>query len=138
MDSLTQCINASNSLYDDICNRPEILGKVKFAPKERDTRFFRLEFIRPKKCVHRIYGLSISFPTDAMGNRGLKYGEGFPSTIETTLLGEIPQYSDIFDADSIYDENCGYSDVCRFFDTNSLVEEIVRISNYLSSTSARR
>jgi hypothetical protein len=73
-----------------------------------------------------------------MGNRGLKYGEGFPSSIETRLLGKIPQKSDIFDAKLIYDENCGYSDVCRFSDTDALVEEIIRISNYLSSTSTRR
>lgn len=70
-----------------------------------------------------------------MGNRGSKYGEGFPSTIETAILGEIPQNSDIFHANLINDEICGYFDVCRFYDNDieGLVEEIVRISNYLSS-----
>jgi len=79
--------------------------------------------------------MSIAYPSDAMGNRGSKYGEGFPSTIETAILGEIPQNSDIFHANLINDEICGYFDVCRFYDNDieGLVEEIVRISNYLSS-----
>jgi hypothetical protein len=136
MLSMAQCSTASNALYERIRSRPEIQDMVKFAPNKSDVHTFRIEFIRPEGCVHGIYGLSIAYPPDAMGNRGSKYGEGFPSTIETAILGKIPQNSDIFNAKLIYDENCGYYDVRRFDDDDieGLVEEIVRISDYLSSS----
>jgi hypothetical protein len=133
--SMNQCFRSSNTLYESIRIRPEIQDKVKFAPNNKDINTFRIEFIRPEGCVHGIYGLSISYPYDAIGNRGSNYGEGFPSTIETAILGEIPQNLDIFHANFINDKNCGYQDVCHFYDNNvdALVEEIIRISNYLLS-----
>lgn len=133
---MTKCFRASNALYESIRVRPEIQDKIKFAPNNRDVHTFRVEFIRPERCVCEIYGLSISYPLDAIGNRGSAYGEGYPSTIETSILGEIPPNSDILNANFIYNENCNYQDVCRFYDNNvdALVEEIIRISNYLSSS----
>ena len=134
--SMAQCTAASNALYGRFRTIPEIQDKVKIAPNNSEVHTFRVEFIRPEGCEHGIYGMSISYPSDAMGNRGSKYGEGFPSTIETALLGEIPQNKDIFHAELLYDENCGYDDVRRFYDDdiNGLVKEIIRISNYLSSS----
>lgn len=70
-----------------------------------------------------------------IGNRGIKYGEGFPSTIQTAILDVIPKNSDISQAENIYDENRGYHGVSRFYDNDieGLIEEIIHISDYLSS-----
>ena len=78
--------------------------------------------------------MSISYPPDLLGNRGRKYNEGFPSTIETALLGIMPN-EDIFNARITYDENCGYENVIYFpeNDLDGLIEEVIRISNYLST-----
>ena len=134
--SIKQCCVASDSLYERIRYRPEIKDKVKIAPKKNDDHSFRVEFIRSEGCVHGIYGISIEYPPNAIGNRGSKYGEGFPSTIETRILGKIPENSDIFNANPINDDvRSFYDDVRSFYDDDieGLVKEIVRISDYLST-----
>jgi hypothetical protein len=76
---------------------------------------FRVEF--PKNEL--LYGVSVSVPPDAMGNRGKKYGEENPKTYETALVGT--------DENLTYVDELGYSDVCRFEGMNEVVEEVLRL-----------
>lgn len=137
MQSRAECARAAHILYQRFSNHPKIKDmedKITIAPKDDEIWNFRIEFIRPLGCVHEIYGMSISYPSDLLGNRGKKYNEGFPSTIETALLGTMPN-NDIFKSLIIYDENCGYENVIYFprNDLDGLIEHVIRISNYLST-----
>ena len=135
MGNTSQCIVASNSLYGEVQFRPELKDRVIFAVNNSEGYTFRLKFVRPEGSVSGIYGMSISFPPDAYGNRGEKNGEGFPSTIETALLGTIPLGDsgdpDIHKADLLYDDDAGYYDVRRFSNADEWVEEIIRVANCL-------
>lgn len=136
MGNTTQCIAASNSLYEEIRLHDGLKDKVNFALNNTDGYTFRLAFIRPEGCTSEIYGMSVSYPPDAAGNRD----DRVPTIIETALLGKIPLVEsgnpDIHDAELLYDENSGYYDVCRFCNARELVEEIIRIWNYLQVVEA--
>jgi hypothetical protein len=116
-------ISNSNTVYDNIQNLPELHEKVIFSSKKRDNFNFRLMFKKPDGCKYSIYGMSFSFVPDTECN-------------EIALLGKFTENSDISKSRIIYDDNCGYSDV-RYFedhDIQGLVNEIIRIWNYLSSS----
>lgn len=137
MQSRAECARAAYILYQRFSNHPKIKDmkdKITIPPKDDEIWNFRIVFNRPLECVHEIYGMSISYPPDLLGNRGRKYNEGFPSTIETALLGIMPN-NDIFKSRIIYDENCGYENVIYFpqNDLDGLIEDVIRISNYLST-----
>lgn len=76
---------------------------------------FRVKFPLNK----RLYGVSVSVPPDAMGNRGKKYGEENPSTYELALVGTNEELT--------YVDELGYSDVSRFEKMDEVVEEVVRL-----------
>jgi len=105
----------SNILFDEIKDKlPENLEAINF----------------PRSFVFRIKGfggdfdmLSVSYPPDAMGNRDEDNVE-IPETIEMAL---------VLNDKLIYIEELGYSDVCRFFDTEELIEEINRLHILTSS-----
>ena len=82
-----------------------------------DSFCFRIRF--PGNCL--VYELSISVPTDAMGNRGDSQS-GFPETLETALF-------DCND-DLIYNEELGYGDICRFSSNEEVEIEILRLSAF--------
>ena len=128
---MDECDKASNIFYEDILNHPKMKDKVIIYPKNKDIWNFNIEFIRPLGCVHKIYGMSISYPYNLLGE---KCDEDFPSTIKTTLLGLIPINSNKDEADIISSDNNIYLNVSYFprNDLNSLIEDILRISNYLS------
>ena len=75
------------------------------------------------------HGLSISFPPDVYENR-----QAHPSTIETALLF-IPEGSDVSDDTTgmCYNDSAGYYDVCRFYSDEELIDEIIRLSDFLIS-----
>jgi hypothetical protein len=121
---------ASNSLYDRIQYRSELKNKVIFAKNDINVNTFRVEFILQEGCIQGISGLSIALLPDISDN----YCHEYPSMIETALLGEIPQCLDISNAYLTYDDICGYSDVNCFYDDESIINEIIRISDYLLSS----
>ena len=128
---IINCSRATKDLYVRINNNHNLKDKVKFI-KNKGSGHFSIEFIRPANCVNmNIYGMSIAYPIDTIGNQYSKYDEHIPSTIETVLLGKIPNNSTIYEADIIYDDNCGYVDNKRFLSDESLIEEIIRVYNYL-------
>ena len=125
MQNLPLCIEKSDELYQNLLKKEDLLNIATFFPKMERSFNFRLKLIRPDDCVHEIHGLLVSYhPLDKNGR------------IETILLGKIPNDEDgnidIFRAPIIYDDNCGYDDVREFEDIEHLVQEIRRISAYLS------
>ena len=125
MQKINICVNESNTLYKSVTCNTELIGMLIFAPKTHDFYTFRGEFIRPENCVHQIHGLNVSIPIDA------------PGQIKTELLGKIPIDADgkpnIFKAPFIYDNNCGYDNFWRVNSEAELIDEIIRISVYLST-----
>ena len=124
MQNLPLCIENSDTLYQNLTKKDELSNIATFFPKMERSFNFRVKLIRPDDCVREIHGLSVSYPLDKNGR------------IETILLGKIPNDEngniDIFRAPIIYDDNCGYDDVREFEDIDHLVQEIHRISSYLS------
>ena len=138
---MSKCTDFSNSVYDRVRKRPEIQGRVIFPAKDRDNFCFRLELVLPAEVVAERgrYGLSVSIPPDACGNRGSRFGEGFPSTIETALI-KIAKGETLTNRSSagiVYNDSCGYYDVLRPDGIDGLVEEIVRIADFLASPDFR-
>jgi hypothetical protein len=123
---IRRCTESSNSLYENISRLPRLSEKVVFLPNNTEIFTFRLQFVRPSGCTKKFYGLSISYPIDA--NRS----EINPSTIETALLGR-PIGGTVENSDLVYVEDCGYYDICRFNNSSELVDEIIRLSEYISS-----
>ena len=74
-----------------------------------------------------LYGVSVSVPPDAIGNRGEKYDEGIPSTYETALVGP--------DDKLMYDEKAGYDDVCRHYSPRDVLKELHRLATYSGAES---
>ena len=70
--------------------------------------------------------VSISYPPDAMGNRGTEYKEPvIPQTLETALIdtnGEL-----------IYLDDWGYDDICRFSSEEFVISEIERLLNKINT-----
>jgi hypothetical protein len=115
--TLSQAFAQSNCIYEDI-----LKDKVIFPLKNNKEINQRAVLIRPEGCEKLIYGLSFS---------------SIQGSIQIALLGKVPENSDIFHAKIIYDENCGYdhfgSPCFEEGDFEGVVNEIVRIWNYLSS-----
>jgi len=134
MGNALRCIEASNFLYRRVRLRPELKDRGIFIVNDRKGYMFRLRFTRHEGCVSGIYGMVISISPDAYGNRGGCERE-YPSTIETCLLREIllsdSGYPDIYKADFLYDDDEGYYDVRSFKNADKLVEEIIRIADFL-------
>lgn len=133
------CNEVSSNLFDSLKKRPELEGKVIFPEGDRSNSFcFRLRFVLPEGGTeHPIGGVSISIPPDASGNRPCDGGN--PTTYELMLLALVPEGADFFSTASLrsvydpfgYDEQWGMR---RFYDSDvdGLVEEVLRLSNYLS------
>lgn len=123
------CSELSESIFDRLSKDPEIQDRV-ILLNIRLPRF-QLEIILPERVVERIgrYGLSVIIPGDVVGNRGIEYGEGVPSIIEIALLkiGENNSVS------LEYNKSCGYDDVIRLNGYIKLVEEIIRVANFIAS-----
>lgn len=120
------CIDASKALYNILEERfssnLEII-KLGVVLKERYewSDCFRVRFNNPRNGVHEI---SIAYPTDAIGNRGPKRGDPeIPIWIETALINE----SDYL----FYPEEIGYYDVRRFSSPDEIIEEILRVGNFV-------
>jgi len=124
MQNLPLCIEKSDTLYQNLIKKDELSNIATLFPKMERSFNFRVKLIRPANCVREINGLSVSYPFDKNGR------------IETVLLGRIPKDEngniDIFRAPIIYDDNCGYNYVREFEDIDHLIQEIHRISSYLS------
>lgn len=89
-------------------------GMVPFSPHY----CFRLEF--PKTST--LHGMSVSVPPDACGNRGIEYNEGIPSTYEMVPIDAEGRLH--------YPSEAGYDDVCRFYSTEEIVDELCRLAVY--------
>jgi hypothetical protein len=124
-------IISKDTLYKNICNNKEIKDKIIFAPLPTKCSMygismpifigtaFRIEFVLPKDCGHKIHGMYIS----CLGEK-----------IETYLLGEILDSSYIGYENIIDDKNC--KKFLHEFKNNNideLIKYINNISNYLYS-----
>lgn len=118
MGNMQACQTASSNLYDELQRRADLTGRIRFFPRNEESHCFRVTL--NVRGFPQVRGLSISYPPDAMGNRGDQYNEGFPSTIETALIGETAQL--------YYNASLGYEDICRFSSTDELVDEILRLT----------
>lgn len=136
MTFMSDCIIFSNTVYNMVKNRPEINGRILLPLKDDKNFCFLLEFILPEEKGR--FGLSVSIPFDARGNRGIKYGEGYPSIIETALI-KIPKNGNLSDMSTglVYNYSCGYYDVRRPIGIDGLVEEIVLVADLLASPDFR-
>lgn len=76
---------------------------------------FRVQFPSNKL----LYGISVSVPPDAIGNRRKEYREENPTTYEIDLLDTNEKLT--------YVDELGYYDVCCFEEMNEVVEEVVRL-----------
>ena len=113
MGNFASCTQKASTLYASLKGRDKLAEWVVF-------------YGPPTGHCFRIGGfnhddfdaLSISLPPDAMGNRGVEYDEGEPSTIETALFkcGEL-----------VYVDELGYENIQRFFSIEELINEIERL-----------
>ena len=124
MRQMSNCNRASNALYRKVSRDNRLNGRVIFEPNNEEIFTFRLSFVSNER-----YGLSISFPFDVYANR-----QAQPSTIETALLF-IPEGSNVSSNSSglCYNDSAGYYDVCRFYSDEELIDEIIRLSDFLIS-----
>ena len=126
MQNLSTNIAKSDVLYQNLKQNEELSNVITFFPKMEGSFNFWVKLVRPNECVSRIHGVSVSYPPDKDGR------------IETILLGEFPidesGNANIFGAPIIYDDNVGYDNVREFDEIDELVEEIHRISAYLSTS----
>ncbi len=126
MGNLQGCIYASNRLYDllenEIKNNPQLIELgVALEARHKNGYCFRVIFKSPKNLAHAI---SISYPPDAYGNKGVEYNQPeIATTIETALIDST---NNLF-----YLDKLGYSDVLRFDTPEEIVEEILRVGNYV-------
>ena len=118
---LSPCAAAAKKVYDLLKKRPEI-DPSDLRELRSGAFCFRLKFPANASGVTE---LSVSFPTDAFGNREVDR-ERFPkpSCLETALFGEMGL---------IYREDLGYEDINRFYPGENpedpypeLVDELVR------------
>ena len=117
------CSQASANLYRELSSRQELRDHVTFGDYS-GSFCFRVHFVNQPRGFQNVYGISISFPPDAMGNRGTQNGDPeLPTTIETALFqlsGEL-----------YYNSELGYDDVGRFGSADEIVDEIIRISQFV-------
>ena len=121
MGNTNNCINASINLHK-VISSDDTLRDIITCDKHNGVHCFRVKFNSHivTKDGQIVKGVSISYPPDAMGNRGLDYEElEIPETIETALIGQ--------DEKLIYVAELGYSDIRRFTRYSELSEEIMRI-----------
>ena len=124
-------IISKDILYKNICNNKEIKDKIIFTPLPTTCSMygismtifigtaFRIEFVRPKDCGHKIHGMYISC---------------LDEKIETYLLGEILDSSYIGYESIIDDKNCKeYLHEFKNNNIDELIKYINNISNYLYS-----
>ena len=120
--------NMFNTFYEDILNHPkmkEMEHKVIIYPKNKDIWNFNIELIRPLGCVHKIYGMSISYPYSLLGK---ECDEDFPSTIKIELLG-----LNLLNSNEAEIINTPHVSYFPRNDMNDLIEYIFRISNNFSN-----
>jgi len=122
LKDMRNCTTAMATLHSSLIENPEVSAVISIAP-ETPTHYC----IRGKIISNPRFGLSLSIPPDACGNRG----ERHPSTLETALL-RISENGDIDTAKLAYIDSLGYSDICRFANIEELVEEMKRLSSLLS------
>lgn len=124
MQNFTKNIAKSDVLYQNLTENEELSNLVTFFPKMERSFNFRVKLVRPNEYVREIHGMSVSYPSDKNG------------ILETVLLGEFPLDEDgninIFGAPIIYDNECGYDNVCEFEEIDDLIKEIHIILEYLS------
>lgn len=105
-----------------VLRKQEDINKmVKIHQKHGDLAI-KIEF---KKNYNQIDGMSIIFPADVYQNKGKKC----PGIIETVLLRS--PYNNIAYTYITYDKNCGYSSEKRFLSFDDLIDDIIRMCNYL-------
>ncbi len=127
MGNIQSCINASNRLYDllenEIQNNPKLIELgITLESRDKNSYCFRVIFESPKNLVHAI---SISYPPDAYGNRGVEYNQPeIATTIETAVIDSTNKL--------FYPNELGYSDVLRFDTLKEIVEEILRVGNFVA------
>jgi len=128
IQDMDNCTYSAGRLYTQLSVDHRLSNIISLQPDVPGHHCFRAKFLLTAGAVSKIgsYGFSMSFPMDA--NRG----EPVPSTIETALL-KLPQSGNIESANLTYVSSVGYDDICRFSNTDELVEEIIRVFNFLSS-----
>jgi hypothetical protein len=81
-----------------------------------DGKFcFRIGGFNPNNGFDKV---SISYPPDAMGNRGAPYDGPIPNTIEIALVK---------DGEFVYIDSIAYNDVRRFDFYEEILEELERL-----------
>lgn len=114
-----QCQEASIALYNQLSNTERLNDVINLRP-HNGSHCFRAEFVRGLIEIKgtKVSGISISYPPDVYGNKG----PGPATDIETALIDN---------QDKLCYVSClGYYDVCRFYSTDELIEEIIRISQF--------
>ena len=106
------CFTEAYKLWYKLSKNTNLQDAKFVSPPERWC--FRLHFPSGK----RVFGLSISIPTDACGNLG-DSASGYPETIEIALIDK----NDLL----VYNEDLGYEDVCRFNSDEEVEKEILRL-----------
>lgn len=123
MGNIQACSEASANLFRELSSHQGLRDYVTFGDYG-GRHCFRVYFVNPPRGFQNVSGISISFPPDAMGNRGSQSGDPEqPTTIETALIQPSEELC--------YNSELGYHDVCRFDSADQIVEEIIRISQFV-------
>ncbi len=123
------CAKASVELLNKLRKNSKlesIYAFPSFSPSKQPKSNFHLVLTNPIDIMHdskktTITGISIAYPIDIWGNKGVDYGDSpEPTVIETCLIsfGSL-----------CYVDVLGYSDVKRFFSIDELIDELVQIGN---------
>lgn len=121
MGNIQNCIAKSKSIYTEFSQSQRVsLLAIEVKP-HTGTYAFRATFNKKIRNANGdiIKGISISVPTDAMGNRGPEepYKDPIiPVTIETALIG--------MDDRVMYADEYGYQDVLRFWDMSDVITHL--------------
>jgi hypothetical protein len=117
--SMQRCSNASDKLYDELKSNFR-LSSIGFFNKHEGgyTGNFYVMFNNPVGEFSKVHGISICYPSDAYQNQNRELN---PSIIEIALIDS--------NHNLCYDSDLGYADICRFYSSSEIIEEIIRISS---------
>ena len=121
-DHYRACADKAREIFDILETNESICRLFEPSPIKYKYHCFILWLKLPKNSS-QLSAVSISVPPDAWGNRGDRYKEYNPSTIETALITGTKTRYNLYYADEL-----GYCDVRRFDGINTLIDELIRIA----------